>query len=195
MFQGYFHWVYAQHIRDVTITNCLVRESNRALVVMSSAGTGLVENITVSNLRLDTRVRAGNWWGNGEPICLMGTYHNIECYRDKPPEKRFPVSIRNVFFQNLVCSGENVIAVIGENNSVENVLFNGLFFELKDSDNLPLKGRTVDLAPGEQNASLPDNKIPYWLFVKEARNVKVQNATIAPYHNDIPRSYYENCED
>jgi polygalacturonase len=188
---GYMHSI----IRDVAITNCIVRESNRAVVLMASAGTGLIENVVISNLRLDTRIRAGNWWGNGEPICLMGTYHNIDRYRDKPPAKRFPVSIRNIFFQNLVCSGENVIAVIGENNSVENVFFNGLSFELKDSENLPLKGRTVDLAPGQQNASLPDNAVPYWLFVKEAKNVKVQNAIIAPFHNEIPRAYYENCEE
>jgi polygalacturonase len=182
---GYMHSI----IRDITISNCIVYESNRAMVFMASAGTGLVENVTVSNLRLDTQIRAGNWWGNGEPVCIMGTWHNYERYRDPPPEKRFAVSIRNILFQNLICSGENVIAVIGENNSVQNIRFDHLFFELKDSENLSLKGRTVDLSPGEQKAELPDNNVPYWLFVKDALDVDVQNCIVQPFHGVIPRSY------
>jgi polygalacturonase len=181
---GYMHSI----VRDVVISNCIIYESNRAMVFMASAGTGLIENVTVSNLRLDTRIRAGNWWGNGEPVCIMGTWHNYERYRDPPPEKRFPVSIRNILFQNLICSGENVIAVIGENGSVRNIKFDHLLFELKDSENLPLKGRTVDLSPGEQKAELPDNGIPYWLFVKDAE-VDTRNCTVQPFHGQTPRSY------
>lgn len=186
---GYMHSI----IRDVAISDCIVRESNRAMVLMASAGTGLIENVTASNLRLDTRIWAGNWWGNGEPVCVMGTYHNNEGYRDPPPAKRFPVSVRNVLFRNLICSGENVIAVIGEktdgNNSVRDIFFDHVIFDLKDSENLPLKGRTVDLSPGTQTAELPDNGVPYWLFVKDAENVKVQNETIHPFHGEVPQSY------
>jgi polygalacturonase len=182
---GYMHSI----VRDVTISNCIIRESNRAMVFMSSAGTGLVENVTVSNMRLDTQIRAGNWWGNGEPVCIMGTWHNYERYRDPPPAKRFDVSVRNILFQNLVCSGENVIAVIGENNSVRNVRFDHVFFELKDSANLPLKGRTVDLAPGTQIAELPGNDVPYWLFVKDALNVELQNCTVEPFHGVEVKTY------
>jgi hypothetical protein len=176
-------------VRDIAISNCIIRESNRAMVFMASAGTALIENVTVSNLRLDTRIRAGNWWGNGEPICIMGTYHNYEGYRDPPPPKRFDVSIRNVLFQNLICSGENAIAVIGENNSVRDIFFDHIIFELKDSENLALKGRTVDLSPGKQNAELPDNGEPYWLFVKGAENVEVRNCTIKPFHGKMPKSH------
>ena len=182
---GYMHSI----IRDVVINNCIIRESNRAMVFMASAGTGLIENVTVSNMRLDTRIRAGNWWGNGEPVCIMGTYHNYENYRDPPPSKRFDVSVRNVLFQNLICSGENVIAVIGENNSVKDISFDHIIFELKDSENLALKGRTVDLSPGNQIAELPDNGEPYWLFVRGAENVEVRNCMIKSFHGKIPKTY------
>jgi hypothetical protein len=88
----------------------------------------------------------------------------------------------------LICSGENAIAVIGENGSVSNVKFNQLLFELKDSKNLSLKGRTIDLSPGDQKAELPDNGVPYWLFVKDA-DVDTQNCTIQPFHGVRPRLY------
>jgi len=182
---GYMHSI----VRDITITNCIIRESNRAIVFMASAGTGLIENVTISNLRLDTRIRAGNWWGNGEPVCIMGTWHNYENYRDKPPEKRFPVSVRNILFQNLICSGENVIAVIGENKSVRDIYFDHIIFELKDSENLAIKGRTVDLSPGTQIAELPDNGCPYWLFIKDAEKVEVRNAVVLPFHGQEPGIY------
>jgi hypothetical protein len=124
----------------------------------------------------------------------MGTYHNMDRYRDPPPDRQVPASIKNVYFQNIICSGENAIAVIGENNSVQNVSFDHVFFELKDSDNLALKGRIIDLAPGEQTAALPENNIPYWLFVKQARNVRVRDVTVEPYKGIPPQSLFEDCE-
>lgn len=186
---GYMHSI----VRDVTISNCVVYESNRAMSFMSCAGTGLVENVVVSNLRLDTRVRAGDWWGNGEPVCVMGTYHTLN-YRDKVPENRFPVNIRNILFQNLICSGENAIAVVGENGSVQNIRFENLSFELKDSANLPLKGRTVDLSPGEWTAVMPDNETPYWLFLKQVDGVTVKNAVVKPFHGAQPKALCDSCE-
>jgi polygalacturonase len=181
---GYMHSI----VRDITITNCIVRESNRAMVFMASPGTGLIENVTVSNLRLDTRIRAGGWWGNGEPVCIMGIWHNAD-FRNPAPEKRFSVSIRNILFQNLICSGENAIAVIGENGSVKNVRFDHVHFELKDSDNLPLKGRIIDLAPGKQTAEFPDNGLPYWCFVKDAVDVEFTNCDVLPFHGVTPKTY------
>jgi hypothetical protein len=188
---GYMHSV----VRDVAISNCVIYGSNRAIAIMSSAGTGLVENVLCSNLRLDTRIRAGNWWGNGEPVCVMGTYHNIKEYRDAIPARDNRVCVRNVYFNNIVCTAENVIAVIGENGSVENVNFDNVSFELKESDNLAIKGRIVDLAPGAQTAVLPENNIPYWLFVKQSRGVRVSNARVAPFHGKVPEIRIEDCDD
>jgi hypothetical protein len=64
-----------------------------------------------------------------------------------------------------------------------------VFFELKDSVNLPLKGRTIDLAPGTQVAEFPDNGVPYWCFVKDAVNVEFTNCTVSPFHGVTPKSY------
>jgi hypothetical protein len=97
--------------------------------------------------------------------------------------------VRNVLFQNLICSGENVIAGVGGNKSVRDIYFDHVLFELKDSDNLALKGRKIDLAPGKQNAELPDNGLPYWLFIKDAEKVEVRNAVVQPFHGQEPGIY------
>jgi hypothetical protein len=187
---GYMHSI----VRDIAVSNCVIYESNRAIALMSSAGTGLVENVLLGNLRLDTRIRAGNWWGNGEPVCLMGTYHNYDRYRDSPPARSYDACIRNVIIQNIICTGENAIAIIGENGSVEGVLIDHVSFSRKDSENLPLKGNIIDLSPGSQTAIMPES-MNYWLFLKQVKSVKVTNARVPKFHGQKLGVYCEGCED
>ncbi|MGN0764325.1 MAG: glycoside hydrolase family 28 protein [Aristaeellaceae bacterium] len=187
---GYMHSI----VRDVTVTNCLIMESNRAIVLMASAGTGLVENVCISNVRLDTRIQAGDWWGNGEPLCLMGTWHDNPDYPVRPAAKRFDTAIRHVSVSNVVCSGENAIAVIGENNSIQDVLMENIQFTQKESANLPLKGRMIDLAPGEQTAILPEDDADYWLFIKQSRRVRVRGVWLTPLAGRPLRHCCMDCE-
>lgn len=187
---GYMHSI----VRNVCIINCIIQESNRAICIMTSSRTGLVENLQISNLRLDTRIRAGNWWGNGEAVCIMGTHHHNLSYAHQAPERSFPVNVRNVYLQNLNCTTENVLAVIGEGDNIRDIHFNGLIVELKDSDNLMLKGRMVDISPSEQTAYLPDDE-PYWLHLQGVRDITIDNAFIAPFHGKHPKISQKDCLD
>ena len=54
-------------VRNVVISNCIIIESNRGLCIMCHDETALVENVRVSNMIIDTRVRAGGWWGEVSP--------------------------------------------------------------------------------------------------------------------------------
>jgi len=186
---GYMHSI----VRNVCITNCIIKESNRGLCVMTSSRTGLVENLLVSNLLIDTRIRAGGWWGNGEAICIMSTYHHNSSYADKVPDRLFPVNIRNVNLQNIICSTENVLAIVGEGDNIRDVHFNGLTVELKDSENIMIKGRIVDVSPSEQVAALPEEQEAYWLHLQGTRDITIDNAFISPFHNRKPRVSERNC--
>ncbi len=187
---GYMHSI----VRDITVSNCVVHESNRPVVIMSCAGTGLVEHILLNNLRLDSRIYAGNWWGNGEPICIMGTYHDISRYRDDVPARDHEACIRDVRIQNVSCSGENALAIAGDGGSVRDVRLENLFFERKPSKNLCLKGPSIDLAPGPQNAELPDED-GHWLYLRGAKHVKIVGATIAPYRGKTLQAFVLHCDD
>ena len=90
---------------------------------------------------IDTKIRAGNWWGNGEPIALLGTYHDWG-NRQEIPQRDLAINIRDVHFDNISCTAENFIGVVGEGNNMENVSFNNITMQLKESKNLPIKGRT-----------------------------------------------------
>ena len=184
---GYMHSI----VRNVNISNCVILDSNRSLCIMSSTD-GIVENVTASNLRLDTRCRAGNWWGNGEAVCIMGTYHHLANYRDPVPQREAHACIRNVLLQNLNCTTENALAVVGENGSVENVHMDHLTVQLKDSENLCVKGRVIDISPAPNTARLPEE--PTWLYLRGVRNVTVTNAFVAPFHGKTPIAYAEDAE-
>ena len=186
---GYMHSI----VRDITVTNCVVVKSNRAVAMMANAGTGLVENVALSNLRLDSRVYAGNWWGHGEPICLMSTPHDNESYRDKKPADRFDVGIRRVLMQNLSCTGENAIALVGENGSVQEIDIDHIHFARRDSANLELRGHMIDLAPGPQTARLSEDECA-WLYLCGVRDVSVTNWRASPWHGKALEILEKDCE-
>jgi parallel beta-helix repeat protein len=166
---GYMHSI----VRNVTVTNCIVRDSNRGICIMASGGSGLVENVVISNIIIDTRVRAGNWWGNGEPIFIMTTYHHN--YIDKIPRTDVKYSVRNIIFSSIVCHSENAVGLIGTNGNITDITLRDIMVHLKVSDNISLKGRIFDLAPSEQTDTVPDDGKSYILVAREVEKLTVSN--------------------
>lgn len=179
---------YAQSIvRNVVVSNCVIRDSNRAFCIMASEKTGLVENVTVQNMILDTRVRAGNWWGNGEPILIMARKHTTNDLVDKSDsiaKRNFPVNVRNVLFSNLICTAENAIGVIGEGQNIDNVVFRDVRINLKESRNICVKGRTFELAPAKSVKGL-EVLIENCIFCTyQAGNVELINVKGETFNNE-----------
>ena len=81
--------------------------------------------------------------------------------------------------------------MVGQDDSVENVRFDHLTMQLKDSENLCIKGRVIDISPAENDAFLPDE--PTWLYLRGVKDVTVINAYVAPFHGEQPVAYVENC--
>lgn len=186
---GYMHSI----VRDVCVSNVVIRGSNRGICIMASAGTGLVEHVAVSNVRLDTRVPAGHWWGNGEPILLMATWHHFDNYDLPAPNRSFPVSISDVHIHQAVCTGENAIGIVGQRGNIDGVRLTGLSVRLKDSERLHLKGRVLDISPSAGEARLPEE--PCWLLVQEARHVAVEAVVAKTDHGSSPVAVVRDCQD
>lgn len=182
---GYIHSI----VRNVTMTNCVISDSQRGICIMSSKGTGVVEHLLFDNIRIDTRVRAGNWWGNGEAIEIIGLEHNYPGYLHEAPERDEKVNVRDIRFKNISCSSENVIAVVGEDNNIEDITIDGLYFEKKDSKNRYLKGnRTIDVSPAVGREQIPEDG-EYWLYATGCKNLRIENATIKEFHGEVLKEY------
>lgn len=144
------------HVRNVAISNCVVHDSNRSLVVMAQPGTGLVENVSVSNCVFEGRFYGGNWWGNGENVVIMATEQRMSHFRQAPPRRDGPDSVRNLRFSGLVCRSPRPIAVVAQKTGVRGVVFAGCTLQVTDEPRASLKGHRIDLAPGPENLAVPE---------------------------------------
>lgn len=186
---GYMHSI----VRNVVVTNCIIKESNRGFTVMTSARTSIVEHVRVSNLLIDTKIRAGGWWGNGEPIAVFCSYHNMG-NRQKVPDRNIAKNIRDVHFENISCTAENIIGVVGEGKNMENVTFTNISMELKESKNLEIKGRIVDIAPSTNPPEVPNDGDTYWLLIKDVSHVSFKNITVSDFRGKNPKAHIVDCE-
>mgnify|MGYP000025330619 CR=1 FL=1 len=164
---GYMHSI----VRNVNISNCVILDSNRSLCIMSSTD-GIVENVTASNLRLDTRCRAGNWWGNGEPIFMMAVKHDYLIPAEQDPHRETDCAIRNVHIDGVTCMGENAMGIYGVDGNIREVELRNIDFTRKPSKNLPLKGNVFDFAPGRVDFEVPED---CGLYIGGGADVKLEN--------------------
>lgn len=155
-------------VRNINISNCNITNSTRGIGIFLR-DEGSLENINVSNCNIDTKLRTGDWWGNGEPI-------HISAIRGKSGVKLG--KIKHVKFNNVTCRGENGILVYGSDESViEDVSFNHVTFELTDSKLNDVAGGNIDLRGcSDAKSQLFQHDIP-GLFAQ-----KVNGLTIDDFH-------------
>ena len=165
---GYIYSV----VRNVLISNCIIKESNRGLCIMCHDECALVENVQVSNCIFDTRIRAGNWWGNGEPIFLMAAPQDMHLPFPQDPRRITEAAIRNIYLNDIICRGENAMGIVGINGNIRNISLQNIRYERKDSPNLPLKGHCFDLSPSRNQTNVDKDT---GLLITGAKDVRLMN--------------------
>ncbi len=131
-------------VRNINISNCHITNSTRGIGIFLR-DEGSLENINISNMTIETKLRTGDWWGNGEPIHISAVRGNDSVKLGK---------IKNVKFDNITCKGENGFLLFGSDESIiENVTFRDVTFELVDSRLNEVAGGNIDLrgCSGEKN--------------------------------------------
>lgn len=144
-------------VRNVTISNCIIKESNRGLCFMCNDECGLIENVRVNNMIIDTRIRAGNWWGNGEPIFMMALKHDYFIPKEQKPKRRTDCAIRNVHIDGVTCMGENTMGIVGVRDNIREITLKNIDFTRKPSENLKLKGSVLDVSPARVQVEVPED--------------------------------------
>ncbi len=137
------------------ITNCIIKESNRGLCIMCNDQSSLVENVRVNNMRIDTRIRAGNWWGNGEPILIMALKHDQWIPADQHPHHQTECSVRNIHIDGITCTAENAMGIYGAEGCIREVSLQNIDYTRKSSANIALKGYAFDFAPACVDVDVP----------------------------------------
>ncbi len=100
--------------RNINVSNCIISRSNRGLSIQIRDG-GNVENVSFSNIMIETRRFCPDWWGTAEPIVLT-TFNRDENTKSG--------KISNIRFFNISAKGENGVLIHGNaENKIENVSF------------------------------------------------------------------------
>jgi len=159
-------------VRNVLVSNTIIKESNRGLCFMAHNEAGMVENVRVSNMIIDTRIRAGNWWGNGEPIMMMVNTQDSHLPPEQKSRRVAPFAIRNVVIDGATCVGENAMGIYAEGNIIDEIELRNIDYTRKSSNNICLKGYILDLSPGVYRPEVPEN---CGLYIENADGVSLEN--------------------
>jgi polygalacturonase len=125
-------------MRNCHFSNLTIIGSNRGIGVFLR-DEGSIEDMTFSDISIDTRLHTGDWWGQGEPI-------HLSAVRGKEGVKLG--RIRNLCFSNILCRGESGIVVLGTEESViRNVTFDGVTLSLSGGPLAASAGGNIDLRP------------------------------------------------
>ena len=102
-------------VRRVAISNVVITNSNRGLAFMVFDG-GIVEDVTISDVLIETRRFDWFWWGDGDPI-----HFNIKrrsevdgTKRDNEPKAGI---IHNVSIRNVIAHGTGTSTINGHPDS------------------------------------------------------------------------------
>ena len=139
------------------------QRTNRA-ISLQLRDKGCIENVTFSNLNIDTRLFSKvHWWGEAEPITITAVKRNTETNVGY---------IRNVRFQNINCVGENGILIYGDDSkNIRDITFDGIHVQLEKKTDWPKNCH--DLRPNEGNVILEDSLRV--LYARNAENIHFRN--------------------
>ena len=104
-------------VRNVTVDNCVITDSNRGIAFMVTMG-GYVENVVLSNLVVNTHRYDWFWWGDGDPIYFMIETQTGANRRARRRHDRPAGSIRHVIIRNIIAHGQGTCLITGPSHEL-----------------------------------------------------------------------------
>jgi parallel beta-helix repeat protein len=178
---------------DVTVANCtlasqssgirleasqfnifenLTIHSNRGIAIYER-GFGKTDHISFANIRIETHLLTGHWWGKGEPIYIAV---------GKPQASPGSGEISNVTFSNISGDAESSIVLYGHPDAwLQNIVFENVHFTLRTTrkDVNELVGGNLDFrwtAPSLKEAVI-SHDIP-GIYGRYIDGLHIQNSSI-----------------
>lgn len=155
---------------NYNFSNITIFDSNRGINISVSDSCSL-ENVTFDNIRIETRLHTGDWWGQGEPINITAMV--------LVPEKQKIGIIRNLYFNNITCVGENSVVMIADKQTqLQNIYFSNFEFILRKSAIEEVAGGNYDLRLNvNPERSLYAADIPVF-YIENAKSVYFNQGNI-----------------
>lgn len=131
-------------IRRVNIDNVVIANSNRGIAFMVFDG-GIVEDVVLSNLTIETRRFDWFWWGDGDPLHFnikrRGEVDGVPKPNEPPAGK-----IRNVIIQNVIAHGTGASVINGHPDSwLDGIRLNNIKLFVSSAPSAPYENTTTAL--------------------------------------------------
>jgi hypothetical protein len=128
----------ARDIRNVKFEHLTIVNGNRAIGIFVR-GPESIENVTFSDVSIQTHLVDGAWWGLGEPVHI-----SVVPYHFKGPLGH----VAGVHFEGVTASGEAPIVLYSaERGGIRDVTFSGCSLSLERSPLDRYYGGNLDLRP------------------------------------------------
>jgi Glycosyl hydrolases family 28 len=167
-------------IRQVVFNNCIIKNSNRALGIQNR-DEGTVSDVIFSNIIIEGRLTTDTWWGKAEPIYI--TAYRRAKGNHKDANWRFPKGavegkvgeIKNIYFSNIQCTGENGVYVSAESkDKIKNIVFDNVSVFI-DKTTIH-EGGIYDRRPSELEGFVKGSTAGF--YFDSAEKIKMQNCSV-----------------
>jgi len=122
-----------------------IRNTNRGLAVMPRVGSGNIDNVTFSNIVMETQFFSTMWWGSAEPIYVTSL--------SSGPNQPYLGKVSNIYFHNITTKSENGALILAENSSISGLHFKDIHITISRFGNV--SHPCLDLRPYAGGNVLP----------------------------------------
>lgn len=170
---GFWH----SRVKNVLIQNCVIYDSVRGITVMS-CGAGLVEDIVVAGVSIETRGLAGAWWGIGEAIYVSAQDHEVHNSDEAEVSSTVePINIRNITFRDVSATSEYGFVMIADRDNAADIRVHNARIALRNSANRSLFGDKLDLHPGSLERAVPSDAT-LWLYAERISDLVISDVAV-----------------
>jgi polygalacturonase len=169
-------------VRHVHFSHINITNSTRGIGIFLR-DQGSIDDISFEDIFVDTKMRTGDWWGNGEPI-------HISAVRGKDSVKLG--HIRNVRFRDVNCRGENGILLYGSENSVlQDISFENVNVQILNSMLNSVAGGNIDLRGClDEKEQLFASDLPGF-YARYVDNLSINHVTVS-WDSSILQPFFTN---
>ena len=150
------------HYADgVCISNLNIYKSNRGIGIFTRNASSIT-NVSISNIRIETFLLAGGWWGKAEPIIIAATKEESV--------------IENISISNVVGECENGIIIYGVNHNINNLSLNNIKINVNRTEYFSNYCTGLDLRPYKQ---IPNENGPFLLYTEGMGKFSFNDVTVS----------------
>lgn len=167
-------------IRQVVFNNCIIKKSNRGIGIQHR-DEGMVSDVIFSNMIIESQLFSDVWWGKAEPIYI--TAYRRAPGNNKDANWRFAKgqttgkvgTVKNIFFNNIKCTGENGIYVSAESaDKISNIFFDNVDVQIDKITQYP--GGVYDRRPSEVEGMVKGKTSGF--YFDKASNISIRNCSL-----------------